>query len=101
MLVSPTGAKSWAQRLNIEGKRHDLGLGSYPAVPLAVARQKALANKASVMGGGDPLAAKRQEEFKATVPSFATLALQYIAEYSHAWRNAKHRAQWLSSLETY
>ena len=101
VLVSPTGAKSWVQRLNIKGKRHDLGLGSYPAVSLAVARQKALANRASVMGGGDPLAAKRQEEFEATVPSFATLALQYIAENSHAWRNAKHRAQWLSSLETY
>ena len=38
-VIFPSGAKSWVQRLVIQGQRHDLGLGSYPAVSLALARQ--------------------------------------------------------------
>ena len=101
LLVAPSGAKSWVQRVTINGKRHDLGLGSYPAVTLAEARRKALANRALVMAGGNPLAVKRQETAEATMPTFEDLARQHIAENSPAWRNSKHRAQWLSTLETY
>ena len=36
-----------------------------------------------------------------SVPTFAELAREHIAENLHSWRNIKHRAQWLSTLETY
>tara|TARA_B100000780_G_scaffold259377_1_gene210367 strand:- start:10 stop:339 length:330 start_codon:yes stop_codon:yes gene_type:complete len=42
VLVKKSGAKFWVQRYTVRGKRHDLGLGSYPSVSLADARQKAL-----------------------------------------------------------
>ncbi|MDE0009106.1 MAG: Arm DNA-binding domain-containing protein, partial [Gammaproteobacteria bacterium] len=36
--VSPRGAKSWIQRLNIRGSRTDNSIGRYPAMTLAEAR---------------------------------------------------------------
>ena len=101
LLVSPSGAKSWVQRIRINGQRHDLGLGGYPVVSLAQARRKAQDNRALAKSGGDPLAEKREEAMVAAMPTFETLAQQHIAENRHAWRNAKHAGQWLSTLETY
>ena len=51
--------------------------------------------------GVNPLAVKREAEALAKTPSFEALARRHIAENSDSWRNAKHRAQWLSSLATY
>ena len=101
LVIYPSGAKSWVQRLVIQGQRHDLGLGPYPAVSLASARQKSLENRTLVKSGVNPLAVKREAEALAKTPSFAALARRHIAENSDSWRNAKHRAQWLSSLATY
>ena len=70
-------------------------------VTLAEARRRALDNRALAKSGGDPLAEKREVEFIETVPTFAALARQHVAEHSHTWRNPKHRAQWLSTLHTY
>ena len=42
LMVWPSARKSWVQRLTIEGKRKDLGLGPYPTVSLAQARKRAL-----------------------------------------------------------
>ena len=83
LMVWPSGRKSWVQRLTIEGKRADLGLGPYPAVTLAQARQKARENRSLAKS------------------VFEELARKHIAENLHSWKNAKHRAQWLSTLETY
>ena len=47
-------SKSWAQRLRIGGRGVSLGLGSYPAVSLALARERALANRQAVEEGRDP-----------------------------------------------
>ena len=101
LLVSPSGAKSWVQRLTIKGQRHDLGLGGYPAISLAEARRKALDNRAIAKSGGNPLEAKREEAMVAAMPTFKALAQQHIAEHRHTWRSSKHAAQWLSTLETY
>ena len=101
LLVSPSGAKSWVQRIRINGQRHDLGLGGYPVVSLAQARRKAQDNRALAKSGGDPLAEKREEAMVVAMPTFEALARQHIAEHRHAWRNAKHASQWLSTLETY
>ena len=101
LVVSPSGSKAWVQRLTIKGKRHDLGLGGYPVVSLAEARRKALENRSQAKSGGDPLAVKREEATLAAMPTFETLARQHIDEHQHTWRNAKHRSQWLSTLQTY
>ena len=43
--IGPSGSKSWVQRMAIKGKRHDLGLGGYPLVSLAEARETAFENR--------------------------------------------------------
>ena len=47
-------AKSWSQRLRINGKPSNVGLGRYPIVTLAEARTKALENARAVDQGRDP-----------------------------------------------
>ena len=101
LVVWPSGSKSWVQRLTIGGRRADLGLGGYPAMSLAQARRKAQDNRILAKSGGDPLAEKREEAVVAAMPTFEALARQHITEHRHAWRNAKHAGQWLSTLETY
>ena len=44
--VLPTGSKQWCQRIQLDGKRRDYGLGGYPAVSLAEARRQAMQNDA-------------------------------------------------------
>ena len=98
LVVSRSGYRSWIQRLVIRGRRHDMGLGPFPAVSLAEARQRAHNNRVLARSGGDPMSDKQAA---ARVPSFETLARQHIAENLHSWRNLKHRAQWLTTLEVY
>ena len=57
--VSPTSAKSWIQRITIDRRRRDIGLGGHPAVPLARARLLVNANGAAVAAGLAPLAGER------------------------------------------
>ncbi len=59
--VQPGGARSWLVRYQIAGKVHDLGLGSYPEISLADARQRALEARRVKANGADPLAARRAE----------------------------------------
>ena len=101
LMVWPNGGKSWVQRLSIQGRRTDLGLGPYPTVSLAQARLKARENRSLAKSGGNPLAVKQEEAMLAEVPTFEALARLHIAENLHSWKNTKHRAQWLSTLETY
>ena len=81
-VIYPSGAKNWVQRLTIERQRHDLGLGPYPAVSLALARQKSIENRSLVKSGVNPLAVKREAEALTKTPSFEALARRHIAENS-------------------
>ena len=102
--VERSGTKQWVQRVTIAGKRSMLGLGGYPAVSLADARELAAANQRAVKQGRDPLAEKRQsaaELRRPAVPSFSEAAERVIEMRRPTWSNAKHAAQWTSTLATY
>ena len=104
--VAPSGTKSWVQRIVINDKRRDIGLGSYPTVSLAQARSLAAANRSAVSEGRDPLAEKRHAKDVArtptpSVPTFAEAAARVIELRRPAWSNPKHAAQWNSTLRTY
>ena len=61
ILVSDTGqSRSWVLRIQRDHKRHDLGLGPYPEVTLAEARDKALARRREILTGVPPLAHGRR-----------------------------------------
>ena len=96
--VDPSGARRWVQRLVIRGKRTDLGLGSAALVSLAEARERALANRKLAREGGDPLRARREAD---AVPSFADAARHVHELHRPSWRNPKHAAQFIATLETY
>ena len=102
LLVKPTGAKSWVLRAQVGGKRRDFGLGSLSDVGFAAAREKAEDIRRQYRNGVDPVAAKREKATpSAVMPTFAMAAQRVYDENKATWRNAKHSAQWLSSLRAY
>lgn len=88
-------SKSWAQRLRIRGKPCDIGLGSFPVVTLATAREKALTNARMVAEGGDPRIPP------IVVPTFVQALDQVITEQAKGWKNPKTAKRWRATLDTY
>ena len=93
--ISETGARSWILRVVIAGKRRDIGLGRYPDVGLAQAREAAAKHRSLIVAGADPIAEKR----KAAVPTFRAAAERTFEANKPRWRNGKHTATWWQSLE--
>ena len=96
--VDKNGAKRWIQRIVINGKRRDLGLGSALIISLADARLNAIKNKQIVLSGGDPLEEKRQ---KRKFPTFKEASYLVYEIYKPTWTNKKHGQQWINTLENY
>jgi len=96
--VDASGAKRWVQRLMIRGKRSEIGLGPASLVSLAKAREQALENRKLARAGGDPLQAKRTAKALLT---FEEAARKVHKIHEPTWRNKKHAAQFLQTLETY
>ena len=98
LLVTATGGRSWVQRLTVNGRRVDIGLGGWPIVTLAAARDAALANRRKVHAGQDP----RGERRKAAVPTFESAAERTIDATRPAWKHADRTAGvWRRTLAMY
>ena len=95
LYISKAGRKSWVLRITIDGRRRDIGLGAFPSVSLAKAREKAADNRAAIAEGRDPLAEKRAP----TMPTFREAACAVHEVNKPRWRNAKHSASWMQTLE--
>src|SRR5262249_47394296 len=98
--------RSWIFRYELNGKRHDMGLGPTHTVGLALAREKAKGLRQQLLDGVDPLAARRAQR-QATAAeaakrvTFRECAAEDMAAHSAGWRNPKHAEQWRSTLATY
>jgi integrase len=113
LLVKDTGKRSWLFRYKLAEKARDMGLGTAggpAAVTLAEARTKAAALLRMVKAGIDPLAERERvaaenaalaQTAKVRAITFKAAATAYIEANQAGWRNAKHRAQWASTLKTY
>jgi integrase len=99
LYVDDNGARRWVLRTVIYGRRHELGLGSARLVALKDAREEAARLRRIARQNGDPMAARRKE--RATLPAFEPAARECHASHSQTFRNAKHAAQWITTLETY
>ena len=95
LVVAPRGSKNWVQRLTIHGRRHDIGLGGYPLVTLAEARDTALDNRRLARKGGDPLARKQA----ANVPTFRDAATATYEANQSGWRSEKVAKNWRQRLD--
>jgi integrase len=92
-------------RFTHAGKAREMGLGPFPDVTLAEARERAAEARKQIRDGTDPIdqrkAVRRDKESKARSITFRGAAEQCIATRCSTWRNERHRAQWSSSLAAY
>ena len=104
--VSPTGARSWILRVKVGAKRRDMGLGAYPGVTLAQAREKARHARELIEQGQDPVLQRERKQSKlraeqASIITFEAAARAYVDAKSVEWSNPKHAAQWPATLTKY
>ncbi len=101
-----TGARYWVLRTTVSGKRRDIGIGPYPEVTLAKARETAAGMRMQARQGTDPIAERQAVKAalmaeKAKIITFGQAARRFIKSKAREFRNAKHAAQWSSTLDTY
>ncbi|EAM8613886.1 site-specific integrase [Salmonella enterica] len=87
-------------------RRLNMGLGPYPEVSLAEAREKARELRKQVRNGINPLQEKheqkaRQEILARKKKTFAECCEEVLEVKDSEMKNKKHLAQWRSTLETY
>ena len=104
--VTPTGAKSWIYRTRIAGKRRSIGLGGFPDVTLAQARDKARETRDKIADGIDPVEERQTKRrdllaAKLSTMTFADAMADYIKMKSTEFRNPRQEQQWTNSLTTY
>ena len=85
------------------GRRPEMGLGSFPEVSLAFARQKARHARELVRQGINPIDAAQAAKSALAAErtgskTFAECAAQYIDAKSPEWANIKHLGQWRARL---
>ncbi len=104
--VTPSGARSWVLRIKVGNRRRDLGLGPFRDVPLARAREKARETRELIRQGVDPIAERRAAKAAlmaaaARSVTFDECARRVVEMKRQEFRNAKHAAQWPTTLATY
>ena len=104
--VAPSGSRGWIFRFQRKGRTRDAGLGSYPAVGLAKARERAARHRELLAAEVDPIEVRhvqRQEAERraAGAITFSQCAESFIAGQEAGWRNPKHRQEWRNTIQTY
>ncbi|MFS2161745.1 tyrosine-type recombinase/integrase [Pseudomonas sp. Pseusp122] len=95
--VGASGSKRWVFRYQRAGRRHDLGLGSFPAVSLKAARFALDTLRLKLAQGHDPMARPEPNAAQVRV-TFREEAERYISTHRPSWKNARHAQQWQHSL---
>ncbi len=104
--VTPAGSKSWIFRFALAGRRREMGVGSFPSVSLAAAREAATKARALVKAGKDPIAAREAERARERLETARGVTWdeavdQFLETHLGSWKNKKHRQQWRNTLDTY
>jgi integrase len=104
--ITPTGSKSWLLRTPVGGKRRHIGLGSYPTVTLAQARERARAELEKVWQGLDPVEERKALRSRLKSEQQRGLTFQkavekFLESKLTEFKNTKHCDQWRSTLHTY
>jgi integrase len=110
--IAAGGSKSWLFRFTLAGKSREMGLGSFgesgAGLTLAQARAEALAARALVKQGIDPILQRNSEIARvanqrelASSNTFENIAEAMVQSKETGWDNPKHRQQWRNTLKTY
>lgn len=104
--VLKTGGRTWILRTMIGTRRREMGLGGYPAVTLAMAKEAAREARDLIRRGTDPIEAAREARSALLTPpkpqyTFQAAAEAYVSAHEAGWKNPKHRDQWTATLKKY
>jgi integrase len=104
--VSTNGSKSWIFRFKLGGRTRYMGLGSLRTISLVKAREVASNCRELRLQGIDPIVQRQGARAAARLDAAKTMTFDecrnaYIAAHQAGWRNAKHRSQWVNTLDTY
>ncbi|MAQ46129.1 MAG: integrase [Confluentimicrobium sp.] len=104
--VTPSEGRTWLLRISVGGRRREIGLGGYPDVTLAMARERAREVKDKIRQGIDPIEERKAARSKLASAQRRGLAFsdavdRYLAAKMEAFSNPKHRQQWQNTLTTY
>jgi Arm DNA-binding domain len=102
--ITETGAKSWVLRYELSGHERMMGLGSAADFNLKEARERARAARQLLADGIDPLEQKRAARTAAKLAAakkltFREATQRYFDQNEQRWRNAAHRAAFMSTLQ--
>ena len=102
LAVKPGGSRTWILRIQANGRRRDISLGTVDLVGLSEAREKAMETRKLIRAGIDPVEARKaSQRASEAISGFEQVARKVFEERKGDWRNPKHRAQWLSTMEAY
>lgn len=104
--ITPRGGRSWILRIKVGALRRDIGLGGFPGVTLAQARDKAREARDKIERGIDPVEERKAAKAELIAAqrrglTFADAVDKALAAKLDAFKNAKHRQQWENTLKTY
>ena len=100
LVVRPSLARSWIQRVTINKQRTDLGLGPYPLVSLAAARRAAIENLLTLRDGRDPRVKAVPTEGP-TSPPFREIYEIVTENRRSNWRTKTSEASWRRGFDKY
>ena len=91
-------AGAWVQRVVVDRRRRDKGLGGFPTVTVEQAREQMLENRRLIRQGVDPFARRLEQK---GVPTIRELVPIVIAKRKKSWRGSRTEASWLRSFKDY
>ena len=96
--VDDSGARRWILRVTMHGKRRELGIGSFPMIGLALAREQARELRRIAKAGGDPIT-ERDKDKRRPVTFEEAAKTVHAEQIVPTSKGGKHVMDWLSSLE--
>lgn len=104
--IGATGSKSWIFRYMLGGKSHDMGVGPYPEIGLAEARERCMVQRRIKLDGADPIGTRRAERLAqsladAKATTFEQAAAAYVRAHRAGWKSPKSLAAWEHTLSSF
>ena len=97
--VSGDYSKSFSQRLRLNGREFTVGIGPFPMITLAEAREQAIENARAVFKGTD---IRRERKRESAIPTFKVATEAVIAIHAKTWKpGSKTERLWRSRLAEY
>lgn len=99
-------SRAWVLRAKVGARRCDIGLGPFPEVTLAEARDAAIDLRRQIRRGVDPLEERKHAKLqhqaeRQPLVTFRSCAEKFVEMNQAGWKNTKHAAQWSATLKTY